>query len=99
MFTYLQKDALPEKYSWFLSLSENYWGIHKRTQDFFEELKKPDHNSKKLIDLLTDVCISDFWIYKDLPDKHQVIQFIYEIFDSTLLVDVIDLGHRKDIYE
>jgi mRNA interferase RelE/StbE len=24
---------------------------------------------------------------------------IYEIFDSTLLVDVIDLGHRRDIYE
>jgi mRNA interferase RelE/StbE len=24
---------------------------------------------------------------------------IYEIFDDVLLVDVIDLGHRKDIYE
>lgn len=24
---------------------------------------------------------------------------IYEIFDSTLLVDVIDLGHRRDIYD
>jgi len=23
---------------------------------------------------------------------------IYEIFDDILLVDVIDLGHRKDIY-
>ncbi|MBK7108186.1 MAG: type II toxin-antitoxin system RelE/ParE family toxin [Chitinophagales bacterium] len=26
-------------------------------------------------------------------------RIIYEIFDSTLLVDVIDLGHRKNIYE
>ena len=24
---------------------------------------------------------------------------IYEVFDSVLLVDVIVLGHRKDIYE
>jgi mRNA interferase RelE/StbE len=24
---------------------------------------------------------------------------IYEIVDSELIVDVIDLGHRKDIYE
>ncbi|WP_394350393.1 type II toxin-antitoxin system RelE family toxin [Flavobacterium hydrocarbonoxydans] len=24
---------------------------------------------------------------------------IYEIFDEVLLIDVIDLGHRKDIYE
>ncbi|WP_223682274.1 type II toxin-antitoxin system RelE family toxin [Flavobacterium hibisci] len=24
---------------------------------------------------------------------------IYEIFDDVLLIDVIDLGHRKDIYE
>lgn len=25
-------------------------------------------------------------------------RIIYEILDSVLLVDVIDLGHRKDIY-
>jgi mRNA interferase RelE/StbE len=24
---------------------------------------------------------------------------IYEIFDAILLIDVIDLGHRKEIYE
>lgn len=24
---------------------------------------------------------------------------IYEIFDEVLLIDVVDLGHRKDIYE
>ncbi len=24
---------------------------------------------------------------------------IYEIFDGTLSIDVIDLGHRKDIYD
>lgn len=24
---------------------------------------------------------------------------IYDIFDNILLIDVIDLGHRKDIYE
>lgn len=26
-------------------------------------------------------------------------RIIYDIFDETLLVDVINLGHRKDIYE
>ncbi len=26
-------------------------------------------------------------------------RIIYDIFDSTLLVDVINIGHRKDIYE
>ena len=26
-------------------------------------------------------------------------RIIYEIFDEILLIDVIDLGHRKDIYE
>ena len=26
-------------------------------------------------------------------------RIIYEIFDDELLVEVIDLGHRKDIYE
>ena len=26
-------------------------------------------------------------------------RIIYDIFDSILLIDVIDLGHRKEIYE
>ena len=26
-------------------------------------------------------------------------RIIYEIFDSELIVDIITLGHRKDIYE
>jgi mRNA interferase RelE/StbE len=26
-------------------------------------------------------------------------RIIYEIFDEILLIDVIDLGHRKEIYE
>ena len=26
-------------------------------------------------------------------------RIIYDIFDEILIVDVIDLGHRKDIYE
>ena len=26
-------------------------------------------------------------------------RIIYEIFDEILLIDVIDLGHRKDIYD
>jgi len=26
-------------------------------------------------------------------------RIIYEVFDDMLLIDVIDLGHRKDIYE
>ena len=26
-------------------------------------------------------------------------RIIYDIFDDILVVDVIDLGHRKDIYE
>jgi mRNA interferase RelE/StbE len=26
-------------------------------------------------------------------------RIIYEIFDSELSIDVIDLGHRKDVYE
>ncbi|WP_291097201.1 MULTISPECIES: type II toxin-antitoxin system RelE family toxin [unclassified Flavobacterium] len=26
-------------------------------------------------------------------------RIIYDVFDDILLIDVIDLGHRKDIYE
>jgi len=26
-------------------------------------------------------------------------RIIYDVFDNTLLIEVIDLGHRKDIYD
>lgn len=43
--------------------------------------------------------------YKKLKDKDAYrirvadYRIIYEIIDKVLLVDVIDVGHRKDIYQ
>ena len=43
--------------------------------------------------------------YKKLTDREGYrirvadYRIIYDIFDDVLLIDVIDLGHRKDIYE
>ena len=43
--------------------------------------------------------------YKKLKDRKGYrirvgnYRIIYEIFDEILLIDVIDLGHRKEIYE
>ncbi|MBK9563692.1 MAG: type II toxin-antitoxin system RelE/ParE family toxin [Saprospiraceae bacterium] len=56
-----------------------------------------------MVELLAD--ISRPHGYKKLKGKDAYrisaanYRIIYEIFDIILLVAVIDLGHRKDIYE
>ena len=57
---------IPEEHLWFLALSEKYWGIHKRIQDFFTELHHPYSNRKEVIELIINVSIGDFWIYKEI---------------------------------
>jgi mRNA interferase RelE/StbE len=37
--------------------------------------------------------------YKKLIGRVADYRIIYDILDDVLLVEVIDLGHRKDIYE
>lgn len=78
--------------------------LKKRAIKALEKINEPYYsNIKKAIYSLVDdprpkgykklkgrdgyrICVADYRI-------------IYDIFDDVLLVDVIDLGHRKDIYD
>lgn len=75
---------IPEEHLWFLALSEKYWGIHKRIQDFFTELHHPYSNRKEVIELIINVSIGDFWIYKEIDEKEKAIKILFDIFDSLL---------------
>jgi hypothetical protein len=66
---------IPEEHLWFLALSEKYWGIHKRIQDFFTELHHPYSNRKEVIELIINVSIGDFWIYKEIDEKKKLLKF------------------------
>ena len=78
--------------------------LKKRAIKALEKIKEPYYsNMKEAIYGLADNPRPTG--YKKLKgrDGYRIrvadYRIIYEIFDDVLLVDVIDLGHRKDIYE
>lgn len=79
-----------------LSLSEKYWGIHKRAVEFFNEFHHPYSNRKDVINLLVNVAISDFRIYKELDERGKVLQSFIKIFD-TLLGETLPLELSKNL--
>jgi mRNA interferase RelE/StbE len=77
--------------------------IKKRAIKVLEKINEPHYsNIKETIYSLADNPRPTG--YKKLKDRDGYrirvadYRIIYEIFDDVLLVDVIDLGHRKDIY-
>lgn len=90
--------TIPEKYVWFLSLSENYWGIHQRTKEFISELYHPYSNRKEVIDLLINLSISSFWIYKEIKEREKVLDIFLEIFDSLFQEDLPEELSKKLIF-
>lgn len=78
--------------------------LKKRAMKVLEKINEPYYsNIKEAIYSLADNPLPAG--YKKLKgrDGYRVrvadYHIIYDIFDDVLLVDVIDLGHRKDIYE
>ena len=61
------------------------------------------YNSKEAICNLTDNPRPKRYKKLKSRDGYRIrvadYHIIYDIFEDVLLVDVIDLGHRKDIYE
>lgn len=76
--------VIPDHHVWFLSLSENYWGIHQRTQEFFSELHHPYSNRKEVIELLSKISLTDFWILKEIEEREKAILILLGIFDFLL---------------
>ncbi len=92
------KIIIPDIHLWFLSLSEEYWGIHKRTEEFFMEFHHPYSNRKEIVELLISISISDFWIYSELPEIDKVIEIILDIFDTLLSEKLNDELSNQLVY-
>jgi mRNA interferase RelE/StbE len=78
--------------------------FNKRAFKELEKMNEPYYTAIKLaIYNLTDNPRPYGYIKLKKRDGYRIrvgdYRVIYEIFDNVLLVEVIDLGHRKDIYE
>ena len=75
---------IPEHQQWFGELSKEYWGIHKRTQEFLIELNHKYRNNRYVIESLQTICLGDIWLYHDLPESEQAFTVLVEIIRSVL---------------
>lgn len=64
---------IPDDHLRFIAFSESYYGIHKRTREFFDELHHPYANRNFIIEQLPGILISDFWFYQDHPERHTAL--------------------------
>lgn len=76
---------IPENQLWFISLSENKFGINQRVTEFIREYNHPYQNVDYLADNLKNIAISDFWLYSSLPDAEKAFAIILDIIESLLL--------------
>jgi mRNA interferase RelE/StbE len=68
--------------------------------------KLPDNIAEPIIEAINDLADNPRPVgYKNLKkrDGYRIrigdYRVIYEVFDNELVIDVIKLGHRKDIYD
>jgi len=77
--------------------------LRKRAIKALEKINEPYYsNIKDAIYNLADNPRPKGYIKLKGRDGYRIrvadYRIIYEIFDNILIVDVIDIGHRKDIY-
>ncbi len=72
--------VIPEEQQWFLELSKEKWGIHKRTDAFLRELNHAMRNTSDVLDMLHTICLSDLWFYNGLEDAERALIVVVDLF-------------------
>lgn len=96
--TKAEEIKLPENYQWLLNQSSDYYGIHKRTEQFFQELYHPYVNIQDVIDLFQQTIINDLWFYLDLPENSRALREILNLFIRIKQMNVISI-HKKRLLQ
>ncbi len=75
---------IPDHHLWFIDLSKQYTGIHKRSLDFFTELHHPFSNRSFLVDQMPGLFLSDFWFYQSLPESEKAFVIVCDVAGQLL---------------
>ncbi|MCF7794378.1 MAG: hypothetical protein K9N09_11640 [Candidatus Cloacimonetes bacterium] len=89
---------IPEDHLWLLSLSKDYWGIHKRVKELIKEYHHPYSNRKVVLELLNKILISDFWIYNEINETDKVVNIFLQIFDTLLKEKLSKELHKQLVF-
>ncbi len=73
---------------WFLHLSSDYWGIHKRALDFLEEYNHKFVNYGYILECLHDISLNDLWFYNGIEESQEAFLFLVDIFGELSAKDL-----------
>lgn len=90
--------AIPEEHQWLLSLTTSTWGIHQRAREFITEFNHPYSNRKEVIELLSQVAISDFWVYRQRDECGRVLDLFLDLFAALLRERLSDELSRRLVF-
>ncbi len=86
---------LPEEHLWFLSLSENYWGIHKRTEKFIYEYNHPYPDYNFIVENLHTISLNDLWLYNSVEEPEKTLLFLVGFFEDLLYQGLPEKLHEQ----
>lgn len=89
---------IPDEHVWFISLSENYTGIHNRTKDFLREFNHPFSNRPEIVNMLMNFAITDFRIYENCPESERAYKVILQVFNKLLQEQLPNENAKHLIY-
>ncbi len=90
--------VIPDEHQWFISLSAQYWGIHKRAAEFFNEFHHPYSNRSDVAAQLSNLIIGDFWLYQQHPESERAFLVILGLMDTLLSEELSDDIAKQVVY-
>jgi len=81
---------IPESHRWFLDLSKDYWGIHKRTEEFVEEYNHKFVNYGFILECLHNISLNDLWFYSSIPESEEAFLFLTGVFSDLTELELED---------
>ncbi|HTY21427.1 MAG TPA: PEP/pyruvate-binding domain-containing protein [Geobacteraceae bacterium] len=85
-----KKIVIPTEHEWFVALSENHFGIHKRAEEFMLEYHHPFTNQELVVDLLRKIALDDSWFYVSLPAHEKALSILTDVFRNLLTLPLPD---------
>jgi len=73
---------IPAKHQWFIDLSAECWGMHKRTIEFIKEYNHKFVNYDYILENLHNICLTDLWFYLTIPESEEALFFLTGIFEE-----------------
>lgn len=81
---------IPPAHMAFLQLSNDYFGIHKRTKEFLLEFNHPYKNYDVIIELLRRIALDDLWFYLSHNKSEEALESLAGFFSSLFKTEFDD---------